>query len=130
MVESEGLAVFERLYAAFSRGDVDALADLLHEDVVWHTPGRGPFAGDHEGRDATLASFAVEHELSGGTYRVAVHDVLTSDDHTVAPLRATARRGDKTLDMDYALVFRIRQGAVAEAWELWADLYALDAFWS
>jgi uncharacterized protein len=122
--------VFGRLDAAFTEGDMDALADLFHEDVVWHTPGRGPFAGDQERREATLASFALEHELSGGTYRVALHDVLASDDHTVALLRATARREGKPLDMDWALVFHIRQGKVAEAWELWADLYALDAFWS
>jgi uncharacterized protein len=41
-------------------------------------------SGDYEGRDATLASFEKEFELSGGTYTVEVHDVLANDNHTVA----------------------------------------------
>jgi len=30
--------VFMRSYAAFTAGDMEALADLFAEEVVWHTP--------------------------------------------------------------------------------------------
>jgi uncharacterized protein len=87
--------VFKRTYEAFTAGDLEALAELFANDVVWHTPGRNPLSGDYEGRDATFASFTREFELSGGTYAVQLHDVLADDDHTVrcfaALQSATAR---------------------------------------
>jgi ketosteroid isomerase-like protein len=122
--------VFMRTYAAFTAGDMEALAELVAEDVVWHTPGHNPLSGNYEGRDATFASFAREFELSGGTYAVELHDVLADDDHTVALLRCTAARDGKTLDMNYVLVFHIVDGRITEAWELWTDQGLLDEFWS
>ena len=103
---------------------------MFAEDVVWHTPGRNPLSGDCEGRDATLASFEKEFELSGGTYTVEVHDVLANDNHTVALLRSTAQRDARTLDMNYVLIFHIDDGKITEGWELWTDQATLDEFWS
>jgi ketosteroid isomerase-like protein len=119
-----------RTYAAFTAGDMEALAELFAEDVVWHTPGHNPLSGDYQGRDATFASFAREFELSDGTYAVELHDVLADDHHTVALLRSTAHRDGKALDMNYVLVFHIGGGKITEAWELWTDQGVLDEFWS
>lgn len=58
MNEHPHLAVFGRIHDAFMDGDLDSLAAMFEEHVVWHTPGRNPLAGDYEGRDAVLASFA------------------------------------------------------------------------
>ena len=68
--------------------------------------------------------------MSGGTYYVEVHDALANDDHTVASLHVTAEREQKRLDQAYAIVFHVRDGRIAEAWELWTDQGACDAFWS
>jgi ketosteroid isomerase-like protein len=122
--------VFMRTYEAFTAGDLEVLAELFADDVVWHTPGRNQLSGDYQGRDATFASFAREFELSGGTYAVQLHDVLADDDHTVALLRCTAEHDGKTLDMNYVLVFHISGGKITEAWELWSDQGVLDEFWS
>jgi uncharacterized protein len=130
VTEHPHVEVFMRTYGAFTAGDMEALAELFAEDVVWHTPGRNPLSGDYEGCDATFASFAREFELSGGTYAVELHDVLADDDHTVALLRGTAQRDGKTLDMNYVLVFHIGGGKITEAWELWTDQGVLDEFWS
>jgi ketosteroid isomerase-like protein len=130
MAAHPDLTVFKQVHAAFTRGDIDALGKLFAEDVVWHPPGRNPLSGTYEGRDTTFASFAREAELCDETYAVEVHDVLANDEHTVALLHATASRGDRRLAQNYALVFHIRAGKVAEAWELWTDQAALDEFWS
>jgi ketosteroid isomerase-like protein len=130
MIEHPHLDVFGRIYDAFTDGDLDSLAAMFDEEVVWHTPGRNPLAGDYEGRDAVLASFVEEFDLSHGSYRVHVHDVLADDRHIVALLRATASRDERTLDMNYVLVFEMKDGRVAEAWESWADQRTLDEFWS
>jgi SnoaL-like domain len=71
--------------AAFSRGDLDALrTQYLADDIRWRFPGQSAFGGDHEGPDQVIALFGKLAELSGGTHRVELHDVLANDDHVVA----------------------------------------------
>ncbi|MEV8530286.1 nuclear transport factor 2 family protein [Streptomyces sp. NPDC051211] len=130
MTDHPHLAVFRRVMDAFSAGDMDALAEGFHPDVVWHIGGRNQLAGDHRGREATFALFGREAQLTGGTYRPRLHDVLANDDHTVALLHVTASREGKELDMDYAIVFHIRDGRITEGWVLATDPPAYDAFWS
>jgi ketosteroid isomerase-like protein len=61
------IEVFRRTYAAFTKGGMNALADVFAEDVVWHTRAEPALRRlRYEGRDATLASFEKEFELSGG----------------------------------------------------------------
>ena len=73
-----------RGFDAFATGDVNMLRELLHQDSVWHAPGRNPVAGDHQGVEAILGFFARTMELTGGTFRVELHDVLANDEHAVA----------------------------------------------
>lgn len=130
MTDHPNVDTFQSIYAAFTTGDMDALATFFDEDVRWHTPGRHALAGTSVGRAATFASFAEEFELSGGTYSVEVRDVLANDGHIVASLRATADREGKRLDQDYVIVFELRDGVVHAAWEVWKDQPSVDEFWS
>jgi ketosteroid isomerase-like protein len=130
VADHPNLATFSSIYAAFTTGDMNRLAAFFDEDVVWHTPGKHPLAGTHEGRSATFASFAEEFERSNGSYSVDVRDVLASDEHVVALLHATADREGKRLDQDYAIVFYMSDGKVNAAWEVWRDQRLVDEFWS
>ena len=38
-------------YAAFEKGDLDTLRGLFADDIVWHSPGKGPLACDYRGID-------------------------------------------------------------------------------
>jgi ketosteroid isomerase-like protein len=130
LAEHPNLETFRAIYQAFTTGDMDSLATFFDENIVWHTPGRHPLAGTYDGRAATFASFAEELELSGGTYSVDARDVLANDVHIVAFLHATADRGGRRLDQNYAIVFAMCEGKVSAAWEVWEDQPAVDEFWS
>ncbi len=130
MAEHPNAVVFQRAFQAFTTGDMEKLAEVFAEDVVWHTAGRNPVSGDFEGRDAAFQSFGLLFERSGGTYRPEIHDVLANDEHTVAVLRASGQREGKTLDRNYVIVFHIAAGKIKEAWEADTDQAAWDEFWS
>lgn len=130
MTDHPHIGVFQRAMAAFAAGDMDALSEVFHPDVVWHLGGRSRLSGDFHGRDATFGMFALNSRLSGGTYRPQLHDVLANDDHTVALLHATASREGKRLDMHYVIVFHIEGGRITEGWEYWADQTAYEEFWA
>src|ERR1700730_11262399 len=72
-------------FAAFGRGDMDALRDkFLADNVRWHLPGRNPLSGDYEGPEQVMQYFARILELTGGTLSIDLHDVLANDNHAVA----------------------------------------------
>jgi ketosteroid isomerase-like protein len=122
--------VFKQLYIAFTNGDMDRLAELIAPDVVWHVPGNNLISGTYTSRDAIFECFGKMFEMSNGSYRPQLHDILANDEHTVALLHAVGRHGDKTLDQDYAFICHIRDGQIAELWEAWTEGPAWNDFWS
>lgn len=130
MTDHPHIAVFHRALAAFSAGDMDALAEVFHPDVVWRIGGRHLLAGETRGREETFVRFGREFELTGGTYRPQLQNVLANDDNTVALLHVTASREGKQLDMDNVIVFRIADGVITEGRVFVADPPAYDEFWS
>lgn len=129
MTDHPNVEVFRRAYEAFTIGDMERLAEVFADDVVWHTPGSNPLSGDYHNRDDAFASFGKVFELSGGTYRPEVHDILATDDHTVALMHTTATRNGKALDGNEILILHIRDGRITEAWEAWFDEAAWNEFW-
>ncbi len=115
-------------YEAFNTGDVPALLDLFHEDIVWHFPGRSKLAGEHIGRDDTLAFLGAYGAAGGGSFRAIVRRVLAGDDLVAGWARDTASFDGKTLDVQAVVMFAMRDAKVIEAWHHFEDLYALDAF--
>jgi ketosteroid isomerase-like protein len=130
MAEHPNIKVFKHVYDAFTTGDMDRLAGLIAPDVVWHVPGTNLISGEYTSREAIFDCFTKIFELSQGTYRPELHDILANDDHTVALLHATARHGDKTLDQNYAFICHIRDGQITELWEAWHEGPAWNEFWS
>src|SRR5258708_13904784 len=71
--------------AAFGRGDLSALQNqYMAENIIWHVAGTGPLAGDYQGIAQVRGVLGKISDLSGGTVRPQLHDVLVSNDHTAA----------------------------------------------
>lgn len=128
MGAAENAAAIRSGYAAFNRGDIDALVELFDEDIVWHFPGTSKLAGDHIGRDATLAAIGEYGAASGGTLQATPVDVMASDDHVTGWARDTASTKGRTLDINSVVIFTMRDGKVTEALHIVDDPAALDAF--
>ena len=116
-------------YAAFGSGDLAALNDLFSDDVVWHSPGHNQLSGDQRGKDEVFAQFGKIVELTGGTFKLDLHDVLANDDHGVALLTATAQRDGKELNDHSVQVFHLKDGKVTESWLHVGDEQKSDEFW-
>ena len=120
-------------FEAFSKGDLDTLRnEYFTPDVVWHSPGRNQLAGDYKGIDQVMGLFGRLFELTGGTFRQDLHDVLANDEHGIVLATASAEReGGKTLRSNGVLVFNLDQdGKTTEAWLHPEDQYAVDEFFS
>lgn len=128
MGATENAARIRKGYEAYNRGDVPVLVDLFADDIVWHFPGTSKLAGDHVGRDAVLAAVGQYAEAGAGTLNANVIDIMASDDHVTGIARDTASNANATLDIRSTVIFRMRDGQVAEAWHYVDAPDALDAF--
>jgi len=126
----ENAATIRRGYELFNSGNLEGLNALFHPDVVWHAGGRGRLSGDKRGRDATFAYFGQIGELSGGTFRAELHDVVANDEHVVGLHTDIAQREGRSLNIKEVLVFHLQDGVIVEAWESYEDSQATDEFWA
>jgi ketosteroid isomerase-like protein len=102
----------------------------MDQDAVWHSPGRNPLSGDYRGVDTILGLFARLAEVTGGTFRAELHDVVANDEHAVALYVTGAEREGRTLETKNVLVNHMRNGKFTETWTLSDDPYAGDEFLS
>jgi uncharacterized protein len=66
---------------------MSALQDqFFADDIVWHVAGTGPLAGDHAGMAQVMGLLGKISELSGGTVRPQLHDVLVQRPSSAPPL--------------------------------------------
>jgi ketosteroid isomerase-like protein len=121
-------SVLERWLAAGDHGDVDAFDELLHEDAVIHAP-RGLSTSNREAekqvwREALGAMPDLRHEvqeiLSDGGIEMARVVVTGTLVNNFAGIDGTGR----SFRMDQAVICHLRDGKVAEAWEI-ADVGTL-----
>jgi ketosteroid isomerase-like protein len=119
-----------RAYDAFAAADMATLSDLIADDSVWHILGRGPLAGDYKGKDAVFGFFGKLMELSGGTFKLDVHDILANDEHSTVLVTERANKDGKSWESRAVHVSHIdSEGRNKEFWAFQEDQAAADAFW-
>jgi ketosteroid isomerase-like protein len=119
-------------YAALAAEEVDveAVLSLVTDDVVFHIGGSSSLAGDYIGPDGLVTLAASVSELTGGTHRTELLDLLGTGSHVAARHRWTATRDGASIEMVNLILFRLSGARIAERWEFIEDEVAHDSFWS
>lgn len=53
----DNIKVVQDFFAAYGANDLDGIAAVMDENVLWHIPGRHPLSGTKNGRDEVIAFF-------------------------------------------------------------------------
>lgn len=123
--------VIRDAYAAFSRGDLDALRnEAFDPHVSYHIPGNHSFSGEYSGVDAVLDFFVKLAQATNGTFAVDLLDVLANDKHVTAIHTSTAQRDKKEISVVEILFFEMKDGKAVRVWSHPRDQQKLDEFWS
>jgi uncharacterized protein len=128
--EQANQALIERAYAAFSQGDVAAVFEALAEDILWHVPGRGPLSRDYRGHQEVQGFFGHFMELSGGTFRIEVDEVLAKGDRVIVLVTESARRGERQWSSPQVHAWTVKDGKATVFWQFQGDQQTEDEFWS
>jgi len=116
-------------YEAFSAGDFNAVLALLADDIIWHAGGSNQLAGDYRGPQEVMGLFGRLFELTGGTFRLDVHDVLADDTHGVVFLTTSAERDGQTLASRRVDIWHLAGRKATEFWTISEDQDQLDEFY-
>lgn len=128
--EHPNAAKVRRAHEAFKTGDMDTVREIFDWDGIrWVLPGKSIVSGVDTGMEEVFANFGKCHQLTNGTYAAVGFDYLGSDDHAVALAHLTATRGERSLEIDEAVIFTVgSDGRFVEAYHLAYDQYAWDEF--
>ena len=110
-------------------GDLEAVGELLAEDVVW-PPGTSPIAGDYRGREAVTGYFRLRRELAGGAIGITKVGETHHEEALVQLADGRARFGGQEIIWRTAGVYRVAAGAIAEAWLVPLDQEHFDRVWA
>jgi len=120
--EHPNAILIRRGLEAFNRGEIQAFAELVADDVVWHQIGADTIRGKQ----------AMAESMPGGEvdWQIAadVHDVVANDEHVIALVDATGTRGGETLQYRTAEIIHMRDGKIVERWAFSDDTEAIKRF--
>lgn len=120
--------LLRRGYEAFGSGDMDTVLTLFDDGIVWHSGGSNQVTGDYRGHPEVMGFFGKLMELSGGTFRVEIHDVVANDTHGVVLVTVHGERDGQTLAVRSADIWHLADGKATEHWTFAEDQGAFDRF--
>jgi uncharacterized protein len=122
--------LLRRGYAAFAAGDIDTVLGVFAEDIAWHISGQSQISGDYHGHQEVVGFFGKIMEITGGTFRLDVHDVLANDAHGAVLATAFAQRAGKPFQMREVHTWHLSGGKATEFWAFEEDSAETDRFFS
>jgi ketosteroid isomerase-like protein len=114
----------------YAGGSVEAVLELLAEDVVWRVPGASPIAGQHRGRVGVAAYFERRRQLADATMRMHPGAVIAADNAVAQLVEGRAVLADERVSWGTVGVYRVDDGLVREVWLVPLDLERFDTIWS
>ena len=115
--------VVRNAFAAFERGDIEAVLELSAEDIVITQAPELPGApAEQRGHQGLLDAFALWPE-QWDDYRTEVLRIVAAPGGKVFAIQRTRGRGKQSgieVEMDFSFVFTIRDGKICE-WQLFVQ---------
>jgi uncharacterized protein len=126
MSEHPNAALVRKSLESFNEGGIQAMTDLLADDVEWHEIGRAePIHGKQALAELYAGDAPPDFEIQAD-----IHDVIANDEHTVALVNATAQRAGRTLQYRTAEIMHLRDGKITERWAFSDDTAAITEFFA
>jgi ketosteroid isomerase-like protein len=126
----DNVDIVRKGYEAFIKGDMETARSVFANDVLYRVPGRSPHAGDYHGADEVFEFLGKVAELTSGTFRLEIRDIIGRDENVVALLTVSGERKGKKYSANGVDVWRVENGKAVEGITLSYDLYSADEFWS
>ncbi len=124
------LEMLKTLYAGLAEGQFAPEVFNRPESVQFQIAGRGKLAGKYVDESGLKNWVSRMKELTGGTYRMELHDLLMSDRHAMALITHRLERAGKPQEYRSVHVWRFEAGKSIVGYEYFRDQYQFDEIWN
>ena len=107
--------VIRKFYELFGKQELDRAAALFTEAAEFHMPGSNAISGTHRGRDAILAFWRRQLELSHGSFKTRMVSMKPKGDHIAVTLDVSSEVEGEQTAWRRTVDYRIGGGLIAEA---------------
>lgn len=116
----------------YAGGSIDAVVELLADDIVWHVPGKSPIAGDHRGIKQVIDYFGRRRRLANATMRMHPGEVLSEGDAVAQFVEGTAVLGGEQVSWRTVGIYRVdvEHLWIREVWLVPLNGELFDRIWS
>jgi ketosteroid isomerase-like protein len=108
-VPAEALDVVRRGYALWNAGDLDAVAEMWSDDIVWHNDPAWPGQTVYRGRESIVCFLRDEVAAVIELGDIEVESIRVFGDELVIKLLARTRGADSRLDIGKVPIFHVAQ---------------------
>lgn len=122
--------LLEKVYQHISRGEIEQMLALCADNVTFQIAGKSRLAGKYDRTSLPSGLFAKIGELSGGTFKLEVHDVMASDRHGMVLGTVRLQRNGAPVEYRTVHVWRIENGKPMAGYEYLRDQYQHDSIWA
>ena len=131
MNEQDNTALIQRMYDAFSRGDIQTILDSLAPNVEWITEGPStiPYAETYKGA-ANVGEFFEVLAATQEKHNLVTHEFIAQGNKVATSGRyaATVKATGKSFDTAIAHVFTIENGKVTRFLDFFDTAAVADAY--
>jgi hypothetical protein len=106
-------------YAAFSRGDLETLREMLAEDSIWLTSDELPLGGETKGRDAILGNFT-QIPNYWSSFSVEPEEFIDAGEWVIVRGTQRAGRDGDSFEAPFAHLIKFADGKIVRG-EFYAD---------
>lgn len=125
-VMTHAIAEAVRAYAAsWLSGDLGRIVAHYDAGFTLHWPGHHRLSGTHRGRDASLTALA-EFSAATGRKLLSIVDVMGGDTKGCMIARERFETPEGPVEVERVLIFRVKDGLLAECWLYDADQALID----
>ncbi len=130
MMKHPNVVTLEKMYSSLSKGDFKGFLEPCAEKVTFQIQGKSALAGKYT-RDTFDKDFGAKLQtLSGGTFRMELHDVLASDLHATVLMTCKLKRDGKDFEYRTVHVWRFEGTKPLAGYEYLRDMYQFDLIWA
>lgn len=118
--------LLQKMYSNYSNGNLKEFLADCSDEITFQVLGKSKLAGKYT-KDTFLSDFFPRlAELSGGTFKTEVHDILASDRHGAVLVSHHLERGGKSLQIRSVNIWRFENAKPVAWYEYPRDLYQFD----
>ena len=124
---SRAVEIVTQFYQAYAHEDLDGMRALMDPEIVWRIPSRHSLSGSHQGIEETIFFF---QQLAKAQFKADVYALVGNDEYAVDYHRGWGSFGEHSLDILWAIGWRVRDCKIVEGIDFAFDQAAADIFYS